>query len=84
MPGLNRFKLVVVRSKEGIEFTSENNAVKAVFVLFGTKDEKTFHLKALSAIAQIVQNPQFEETWLEAKNESQIKDIILLSQRRRY
>jgi len=84
IPGKNRFKLVVVRCIEGVEFTSENNSVKAVFVLFGTKDERAFHLKVLSSIAHIVQNPKFEKTWINAKDENQIKDIILLSERKRF
>ena len=84
IPGSNRFKLVIVRSREGIKFSTGNDRVKAVFVLFGTKDERTFHLKALSAIAHIVQNPHFERIWLNAKDENQIKDIILLSERKRF
>ena len=84
IPGQNRFKLVVVRCIEGIEFTGEKDSVKAVFVLFGTKDERAFHLKVLSSVAHIVQNLKFEKTWLNAKNENQIKDIILLSERKRF
>ena len=84
IPGQNKFKLVVVRCKEGIRFTGEFDSIKAVFVLFGTKDEATFHLKVLSAIAHIVQIRNFEKTWLSAKNENQIKDIILLSERKRF
>ncbi len=84
IPGRNRFKLVVVRCIEGIEFTSENDSIKAVFVLFGTKDERAFHLKALSSVAHIVQNPKFEKIWLNAKDENQLKDIILLSERKRF
>jgi len=84
IPGSNKFKIVIVRCKKGIEFTDENNSVKAVFVLFGTKDERTFHLKALSAVAHIVQNPHFEKIWLNAKDKHQLRDIILLSERRRF
>ena len=84
IPGSNRFKLAVVRCKEGIEFEGENASIKAVFVLFGTKDERSFHLKALSAIAQIIQNPHFEKAWLSAKDKNQLKDIILLSERHRF
>jgi mannitol/fructose-specific phosphotransferase system IIA component (Ntr-type) len=58
--------------------------IKAVFVLFGTKDERAFHLKALSAIAHIVQNRNFEKMWLAAKNKDQLKDIVLLSERKRF
>jgi len=84
IPGQNRFKLAVVRCAEGAAFTTEHDNVKAVFVLFGTRDERAFHLKALSAIAHIVQTPGFEKMWLEAKDEHQIKDILLLSERKRH
>jgi amino acid transporter len=83
IPGSNNFKLAVARSMQGIKFNPEDNSLKAIFVLFGTKDERTFHLQALSAIAQIVQNPRFEQMWLGAKDKNQLRDIILLSERRR-
>ncbi|MBD3426582.1 MAG: amino acid permease [Candidatus Omnitrophica bacterium] len=83
IPGRNRFKLLVARCREGIEFSRDNDKVKAVFVLFGTSDERTFHLKVLAAIAHIVQNPRFEKEWLSARDENQIRDIILLSERKR-
>jgi amino acid transporter/mannitol/fructose-specific phosphotransferase system IIA component (Ntr-type) len=83
IPGENRFKLVIARSVQGIEFSEENANIRAVFVLFGTRDERAFHLKVLSAIAHIVQLPRFERTWINAKNEHQLKDIILLSERER-
>lgn len=83
IPGQKKFKLVVARCVEGVEFTSDNDSVKAVFVLFGTKDERAFHLVVLSAIAQIVHNRKFEKLWLGAKNKHQIKDVLLLSERRR-
>ncbi|MBN2316262.1 MAG: amino acid permease, partial [Sedimentisphaerales bacterium] len=83
IPGQDKFKLVVVRCKQGIQFTGNNDCVKAVFVLFGTKDERTFHLKALSAIAQIIQDRHFEKAWFSAKDEQQIRDILLLGERKR-
>ncbi len=83
IPGQNKFKLVIARCKQGIRFTSQFDSIKAVFVLFGTKDEATFHLKVLSAIAHIVQNRNFENAWLDAKSAYQIRDILLLSERKR-
>jgi mannitol/fructose-specific phosphotransferase system IIA component (Ntr-type) len=55
-----------------------------VFVIAGTKDERTFHLQTLAAIAQIVQNPNFEKKWLAAKNEEALRDVILLGERKRH
>ncbi|MCK4525766.1 PTS sugar transporter subunit IIA, partial [candidate division WOR-3 bacterium] len=58
-------------------------AVNTVFVLVGTKDERNFHLRALAAIAQIVQNPHFKDRWLAAKSEESLRDIVLLGKRSR-
>ncbi len=77
------FKMFVVRVKNGVIFSEAFNSVKAVFFLIGSKDERQFHLQALSAIAQITHNVHFEKQWLEAKNTQNLKDICLLSERRR-
>ncbi|MCK4527856.1 PTS sugar transporter subunit IIA, partial [candidate division WOR-3 bacterium] len=58
-------------------------AVNTVFVLVGTKDERNFHLRALAAIAQIVQDSHFENRWLAAKSEESLRDTVLLGKRRR-
>jgi amino acid transporter len=61
----------------------EHHDVKAVFIILGTKDERNLHLKALAAIAQIIQEEGFENSWMQARNEDQLRDILLLSQRKR-
>ncbi|MEW5817805.1 MAG: PTS sugar transporter subunit IIA, partial [Spirochaetota bacterium] len=82
--GNGKFKLLIARCTGGIRFNQENNAIKAVFVLAGTRDERNFHLKALSAIAQIVQDEYFEKRWLAARNPQSLKDVLLLSRRKRF
>ena len=84
IPGKNRFDILIARCKEGIRFSSEAPAVRAVIVLIGTQDERNFHLRSLASIAQIVQHPDFERRWLAAKNVEQLRDIILLGQRKRF
>ncbi|MBN2711837.1 MAG: PTS sugar transporter subunit IIA, partial [Planctomycetes bacterium] len=71
------------RCKGGIVFSELNAPVKTAFALLGSPDERNFHLKALVAIAHIVQEPDFERRWLEARNIDQLRDVILLSRRRR-
>ncbi len=78
--GEGLFKIMLVRSREGIEFEADTS-VKAFFVIAGSKDMRHLHLKALAAIAHIVQHPEFEKRWAIAKNEEQLKDILLLSER---
>ncbi|MCK4667658.1 amino acid permease [Candidatus Dependentiae bacterium] len=77
------FQILLARCKNGIKFPEATKKVTTIFVLVGTRDERNFHLKALSAIAQIVQNPHFEKRWREAKSKQGLKDILLLGKRRR-
>jgi len=81
--GSSEFELLIARSGPGIEFSAEARKVHAVFVLAGTADERNTHLRALSAIARVTQNREFESAWTEAKDEQILRDIILLSDRRR-
>jgi len=74
------FKILLVRSREGISFETDIS-VKAFFVIVGSRDMRNMHLKALAAIAHMVQHPEFERRWSTAKNEDQLKDILLLSER---
>ena len=78
--GEGLFKILLIRSREGIEF-EEDTSVKAFFVIVGSRDMRNMHLKALAAIAHIVQHPEFEKRWSTAKNEVQLKDILLLADR---
>ncbi len=77
------FNVVLVRCRHGIYFSEDYPEINAVFILYGSKDERTYHLRALSAIAQIVSDPKFDHKWLMAKNVQALKDTILLGPRKR-
>ena len=81
--GKKLFDVLLIRCKEGINFSEAATKVHTVFVLIGSKDERNSHLRALSAIAQIAQDSNFMKKWLSAKNEHALKDIILLGKRMR-
>jgi len=81
--GQKTFDILLVRARQGISFSPDYSNVHIVFVLVGTKDERNFHLRVLSAIAQIVQDPSFEKKWMAARNEQALRDIVLLGARRR-
>ena len=76
-----RFEILVVRSKQGITFDGSPEPVHTVFALAGSRDERNFHLQALMAIAQIVQNPSFQNNWNKAKTVNDLRHIILLGER---
>ncbi|HAK46456.1 MAG TPA: hypothetical protein DCO79_11130 [Spirochaeta sp.] len=81
--GENQFDIVVVRSKKGIMFRGAQTPVNVVFALSGSKDERNFHLKALMAIAQIVQAPDFLSNWLKVKTIDDLRNLILMAERAR-
>ena len=81
--GEGKFSILLARCKQGILFDRSKPLVYAAFVLVGTKDERRFHLTALSAIAQIVMDPRFERKWMRAKDEAALKQVLLTATRKR-
>ncbi|MDY0017026.1 MAG: amino acid permease [Candidatus Delongbacteria bacterium] len=79
--GTSTFDIFMFRGRKGFEFTEDQNNIRAVFVLVGTRDERNFHLRAISAIAQIVKDPEFEKRWKEARNLENLRDVVLLGKR---
>jgi mannitol/fructose-specific phosphotransferase system IIA component (Ntr-type) len=80
--GKNITKTLLVRAKAGIIFP-QDKIVHIIFVFVGSADDRVLHLKVLAAIAQITQNPEFDKNWLEASSKEELKNILLLSERRR-
>ncbi len=81
--GEHRFELLIARCQAGIVFSEALAPVYAAFVLVGSRDERDFHLRALSAIAQITQDADFDKDWLRARSTEELRDIVLLAKRRR-
>jgi len=81
--GDKKFDVLLVRARDGIIFSSAPDPVRIMFVLAGSKDERNYHLRALMAIAQIAQEKQFEDRWLSARDSEAIRNLILLSTRKR-
>jgi len=81
--GENKFDILLVRAADGIEFSSAAEPVRIMFVLAGSRDERNYHLRALMAIAQTAQDKNFEQRWLAARDIEGIRNLILLSTRKR-
>jgi len=82
LDGKNIFKILLVRARTGIIFP-EDMLAHTIFVLVGSPDERNLHLQVLAAIAQITQNIDFDTKWLKAANKDELKNIVLLAERRR-
>ncbi|MBN1942208.1 MAG: amino acid permease [Phycisphaerae bacterium] len=81
--GHHRFDILLVRCGGGIIFHPDQPYVKTCFILIGSPDERNYHLRALMTIAGIVQEKGFLDRWLEAESVEQLRNLILLSGRRR-
>ncbi|MHC4260835.1 MAG: PTS sugar transporter subunit IIA [Planctomycetota bacterium] len=81
--GESKFEILLVRACDGIIFAHAPDPVRIMFVLAGSKDERNYHLRALMAIAQIAQDKSFEQRWLSARDTEAIRNLILLSTRKR-
>jgi len=81
--GENKFDILLVRAIDGIDFPHAPDPVRIMFVLAGSRDQRNYHLRALMAIAQIAQEKDFEKRWLTARDTNTIRNLILLSRRKR-
>ena len=81
--GEGKFDILLVRAVDGIDFPHAPDPVRVMFVLAGSKDERNYHLRALMAIAQIAQEKDFEQRWFAARDAAAIRNLILLSTRKR-
>jgi mannitol/fructose-specific phosphotransferase system IIA component (Ntr-type) len=81
--GEKKFQILPVRAGDGIDFPHAKEPVKTVFFLAGTKDERNYHLRALMAIAQIVQENDFYDRWFAARDAEALRNLLLLSKRKR-
>ncbi len=79
-----RFDILLARCRQGVHFSDRAPDIRTVFVIVGGRSQRNFYLRVLAAIAQIVQNPDFKARWMAARGEQAMRDIVLLSQRRRH
>ncbi len=75
--------LTLVRCKEGIKFSDDEESVKAAFLFGGPYKMRTFHLKILSSIAEIASEDNFPDMWMNAKNEEDLKNLFIMNSRKR-
>jgi amino acid transporter len=81
--GSEIFCVRVIRAKHGIKFPSSDEPVKIIFALAGSADQRNFHLRALMAIAQTLQQKHFIDRFLAARTTEDLRNLILLSSRKR-
>jgi len=81
--GSNCFDMLLVRCRDGIDLVPDKPPVFAMFALIGSADERNYHLRALMAIAEIVQDVNFDANWRKARDEEGLRKMVLRAERRR-
>ncbi|MCD6531013.1 PTS sugar transporter subunit IIA, partial [bacterium] len=84
IPGEKKFVILLARAREGIVFPSSEVPVKIAVVMAGTRDERTFYLRALAATVDALSSPDFGRRWLSAPNEFALKDAIIFARTKRF
>ncbi len=86
-------ELVIVRIKDGLEIKSEyyNSLVNehteygeklhAIFFLVSPEDRATQHLRFLAHTAEKIDQDDFLERWIKAKDEAELREVLLRNER---
>jgi len=82
-PGEGVFEIVLARCAEGVEFAPGGEPVRAVFSLFGSGDQRELHLRALMAVAEIVQDVEFDHKWRKPHDVAGLRRMVLQAHRTR-
>lgn len=87
--GLEQPEMVMVRAAEGIQVDvtdvhgahSPEQPIHALFFLVSPEEDPKRHLRILAQIAERVDDDAFLESWLGARNEQVLKEILLEDER---
>ena len=81
--GHSKFEIMLVRDRKGITFSDKASPIYGSFIVVHTPDVKSFYLHSLMWIVGIAEETDFDEKWLNAKNDEELRKIILSSWRKR-
>jgi mannitol/fructose-specific phosphotransferase system IIA component (Ntr-type) len=75
--------MLLVRSKKGIILSDDVGPIHAFFVIVASPNQKNFYLHSLMWIVQVAEETDFETEWIIAKDDEELKDIILAAWKKR-
>ncbi|MCG8458000.1 MAG: PTS sugar transporter subunit IIA, partial [Holophagales bacterium] len=87
-PNLSRAEMVIVRSKKGVEIVpdlpgpgsppdADGRRAHAIFFLVSPKEDPAQHLRILAQLADHVEQDHFTEQWFAARDDHDLKEILL-------
>ncbi len=75
--GKNKFEILLVRSKMGIFLSDKIDPIHSFFIIVSSEDQKNLYMHAIMWIIQISEQKDFDKKWINAKDENELKDIII-------
>jgi mannitol/fructose-specific phosphotransferase system IIA component (Ntr-type) len=75
--GKNKFEILLIRSKMGIVLSDKIDPIHSFFIIVSSEDQKNFYMHVIMWIIQISEQKDFDEKWINAKDEKDLKDIII-------
>jgi mannitol/fructose-specific phosphotransferase system IIA component (Ntr-type) len=83
VPGNGFFEVVAVRCIPHAVLSSSMAPADVFFLILASRDKRDAYLRTLASLAQIVGDPAFEHQWRTAKSEDRLRDVLLLTERKR-
>jgi amino acid transporter len=82
--GRDWFEIVLVRSKKGISISQGIEPFHAFIVVISSKDQQTFYFHSLMWIAQLAEQCDFQNEWINAQDEESIRKVVLKAWNNRF
>jgi mannitol/fructose-specific phosphotransferase system IIA component (Ntr-type) len=83
IPGRDEIHLVLLRDREGLYFDDSHPSIHAMFIIVGSEDRRDDHLKLIAGLAHVIQHKNFQDIWLSAESMNDLKDQLILLDRKR-
>jgi amino acid transporter/mannitol/fructose-specific phosphotransferase system IIA component (Ntr-type) len=83
VPGNDFFEMVGVRSIQGVKLLDNKDPVETFFIILTSRDKRDSYLHTLAILAQIAGDFSFGHVWKKAKDEDRLRDVLLLTERKR-
>jgi len=75
--GKEKFAVLLVRSKMGMILSDKLDPIHAFFVIVSSEDKKNLYLHTLMRIISVTGEADFDKKWITAKNDEDLKKLIL-------
>lgn len=77
-------EVALIRLQNGLDTENdakENNKIHCLIYLVSSTEKSGQHLRILAHLAEMIDNPDFKKRWLKAKDEVELREILLRDER---